>query len=211
MGHQERATRENEFFGGIEETIGGLNFEGISGQQRSDLFGQIQGQAEAGARATIGDLSARLGGDTSSPLFNLLAQSAQLGARALSGARRAQIDINEVRNRQQFEVQRGQLALGLGQLGIQRQQVELGRSQLGLQRRQFQARRSDIALNRRRQSDFNQANAAFQASAGQGISRRGVRRFSPIGGGLESLRASFGLSTGFSGRTPGLQNTVPQF
>lgn len=186
--------QEDKLFSGISEQIQGLNFEGISGEQRSTLFAGIQRQAEAGARSTIGDLSARFGGDTSSPIFNLLANQANLGARAGSGVARAQIDIDEVRRRQEINLQRGQLALGLGQLGIQRGQLGVQRSQLGLQRRKFNAQRSDVFFNRLQQqrAAFGNANRSsprqfFGADSASVFSTQRRR-----GGGLSLAQSQFG-------------------
>lgn len=129
--------------------------QGLTEEQKGNLFAGVRSRAEAGARSGLGNLASRLGG-TGSARFSFLANIATVGAQANAGAQIAQIEIDESRRSQELAVQREQIRAQFSGLDFQRQQGReqsfqadrnqvlqaraqgLAEAQFGLQRSQFQ-------------------------------------------------------------------------
>lgn len=151
--------------------------QGLSQEQKDNLFAGIRSKAEAGARSGLSNLSARLGG-TGSARFSFLANIATVGAQAGAGAQIAQIEIDESRRSQELSIQREQIR-------AQFEGIDLSRSQLREQ--SFQADRTSrlqARAQRLRERQFGLQRAQFQlenfqGQPGPGPGQFGESRFSP--------------------------------
>lgn len=114
--------------------VEGISNFALSEEQKSGLFGQAQAATEAATRESIGDLSARFGGDTSNPLFNFLQQTTLASGAAAGAGQRLGIEVEEARRAQEIGLQKQQLTLGFGQLGLSRKSQQF---QQRLQTEQF--------------------------------------------------------------------------
>lgn len=102
--------------------------------------GQFRGMADANANQQVANISARAGGDTSSPLFQMLATGARGGAAASTGAAMARFRLEDAQSQKSRALDRARLLLGLRQTEQQGQQLQL--QQAGFMRGIFESDRT---------------------------------------------------------------------
>jgi hypothetical protein len=121
-------------FGKLFEHVKGLPQTALNEADFASLRGGLQSQADATASQQIGNVAARAGGDTSSPLFQLLSSGVRGGASADVGGTMAGVRVDD--KRRQFG-ERMQHAGLLTDITKARAQTNLGQQGIDLQSRQL--------------------------------------------------------------------------
>ena len=167
----------------VERLLNQKRVQGLSEGQREGLFGRAAAQSEAGARSSIANLSARLGGDTQNPLFAFLSQTTQASASAQTAASLADIEIEESRRMQEVGLQSERTRLGFRQLGFEKEQFESQfdaerQSQRGRAQRSFNRATEPTAIQRLADAQSGKGSkfGFFRQPIGQGIGTKGFRQ-----------------------------------
>ena len=127
----------NEGLGMLKDALSGGPSEPFAPGQKEGLKARVSGSIEGGVQGALDNLSASLGGDTSSAIFQLQKSRLRENASSQAGQARADIDIQEQQMRLQLE---GQHRAELANLANIEQSVirdtnafNLGRAGIGVQ------------------------------------------------------------------------------